>query len=180
MDNEELLAQLADIHLPGPVGFWPPAIGWWLLTAALLIGTFFALRRYLRNSRQVKICQHALAELERCYSTFVGAAEVDRSTSKLRYVNEFNSVIRRVALVHFPSSTIASLDGQAWVDFIREKGESSLLNEELAAAISYGRFRTQVEVDVDKMNLFGQQWISSLYLPKKALTSKQQGLSSHA
>ena len=36
MDSEELLAQLADIHLPAEVSFGRP-LGWWILTALLFI-----------------------------------------------------------------------------------------------------------------------------------------------
>jgi len=52
------------------------------------------------------------------------------------------------------------------MSFIREKGDSSQLNEDLAAALSYGRFQAKVEVDVNAMNSLGQAWISSLYLGK--------------
>ena len=29
---------LRDIHLPGPIGWWPPAVGWWLVAALVLAG----------------------------------------------------------------------------------------------------------------------------------------------
>ncbi len=166
MDSEELLEQLADIHLPMAVSYWPPAPGWWLLTLLLLVAGFLLTRRYLRHITQQRICQHALAELDRCYREFAGSQDADPDEYTLRYVNAFNSVIRRVALVHFPRSNVAGLGGSDWVDFIREKGDSSQLNEGLAAALSYGRFQAKVEVDVNAMNSLGQAWISSLYLGK--------------
>jgi len=87
-------------------------------------------------------------------------------------------VIRRVALYHFPQAKVASLGGAAWVAFIREKGDSSRLDDDIAAALSYGRFQTECDVDVEAMNSLGQQWIASLYLGKNEASSEQQGLSS--
>lgn len=178
MDSEELLAQLADIHLPEAISFWPPAPAWWVLALALIAAAVFLGRKALEHSRLNKICDNALAELERCYQRYASAVSTDSNSLRIRYVNEFNSVVRRVALYHFPQAHVASLGGQAWVDFIREKGDSSLLNDDIAAALSYGRFQTECDVDVDAMNDLGRQWISSLYLGDRKLTSDQQGLTS--
>lgn len=167
MDSEELLTQLADIHLPGEISYWPPAPGWWILGILLLIGVFFILRRFIQQQNLKKICQHALAELDSCYQHLAGADGENLGALRLRYVNEFNSVLRRVALVHFPHANVVSLAGDAWVDFIRQTGDSSGLNEEIAAALSFGRFQTQLDVDVDAMNSLGQAWITSLYLGKQ-------------
>lgn len=177
MDNEELLAQLADIHLPAAVSYWPPAPGWWIVAAGLLALLAYAGRKVARAARQRRICEHALAELERCYAALGRTEELDPENLKLRFVNEFNSVIRRVALYHFPQANVASLAGVAWVDFIREKGDSSLLTDEIAQALSYGRFQTKIEVDVEALNSLGQQWITSLYYGKPETTAQTQGLS---
>ena len=114
--------------------------------------------------------------MERCYGALARTEELDPDRLKLRFVNEFNSVMRRVALYHFPQANVASLAGVAWVDFIRETGDSSLLNDEIAQALSYGRFQTKIEVDVDALNSLGQQWITSLYLSKPETTAESQGL----
>lgn len=177
MDSEELLAQLADIHLPVAISYWPPAPGWWILAACLLALFAYVGKKVARSVRQRRICEHALAELERCYAALARTEELDPDSLKLRFVNEFNSVMRRVALYHFPQANVASLAGVAWVDFIREKGDSSLLNEEIVQALSYGRFQTKIEVDVDALNSLGQQWITSLYLSKPETTAEKQGLS---
>jgi hypothetical protein len=163
MDSEELLAQLADIHLPEPVSYWPPAIGWWILAAIALVLLVILFRKYASRARQQKICQYAVAELQRCYDSYSQADSANSDQSKLDYVNQFNTVVRRVALVHYPQANAASLDGASWVDFIRQKGESSLMTDEIATALQYGRFQTKCDVDVDAMQSFGQQWIESLY-----------------
>ena len=173
MDSEELLAQLADIHLPEAVSFWPPAPGWWVLALLLLVSGYYLARQLLRIRRQHKVCQHALAELSRCYQGFARQGDADPNALRLHYINEFNSVLRRVALVHFPQSNVASLGGDAWVDFIREKGDSSYLNPEIAAALSYGRFQTECNIDVDAMNQMGRAWITSLYLGKAEADATQ-------
>ncbi len=167
MDSEELLSQLADIHLPEPVSFWPPAPGWWLLAVLLLIGAALLVRQLLKQREKRKICQYALAELDRCLQRMANSTD-EPDQAQLHYINEVNSVLRRVALVHFPQRNVASLSGSAWVDFIREKGDSSLLDEELAKALSHGRFQPRCDVDADALNALGHAWVKSLYLHKHA------------
>ena len=165
MDSEDLLNQLADIHLPEPVSFWPPAPGWWVLAVLLLVAGVLALRWYARERARREIVGYALAELERCYQRYAASDDVEASPDerKLRYVNEVNSVLRRVALVHFPGANVASLAGREWVDFIRENGDSSKLDDELAVALSYGRFQTRCDVNTEALYDLGQTWIRSLY-----------------
>ena len=167
MDSEELLSQLADIHLPVDVTYWPPAVGWWVLVVIILTGGYLLVKRYIRYKNLHKICSRALAELDRCYQDFRTIENGNIESLKILYVNQFNSVLRRVALVHFAQTGVASLGGDDWVDFIRKKGDSSGLNEEIAAAISYGRFQTKCDVDVDALNNLGHNWINSLYLGKR-------------
>lgn len=163
MDSEELLAQLADIHLPEPVSFWPPAPGWWILAVILLLLAAWATSKILLASRRSKIKARALSELKKCYSRYADNTDSDTGNLQLRYVNEVNSVFKRVALVHFPGTAVAGLGGPEWLDFIKKNGESSLLTEEISDALSHGRFKTKLDVDVDLMNDFANQWITSLY-----------------
>ena len=36
MNTPDPLAQLRDIHLPEPVSWWPPALGWWLVAMTVM------------------------------------------------------------------------------------------------------------------------------------------------
>ena len=160
MDSEELLAQLADIHLPAEISFWPPAFGWWILGLLLLIAGSFATKKLYKKAEQRKACQNALAQLENCLERLDEGAGHQKL---LRYVNDVNTVLRRVALAKFPESNPGSLVGETWIAFIRRTGNSSQLDDQLSAALSHGRFRKQLEVDSQALNQMARSWILSVY-----------------
>ena len=160
MDSEELLAQLADIHLPAEISFWPPAFGWWMLALLLLIAGSFATRKLYEKAEQRKACQYALAELDNCLEKLDEGAGQKKL---LRYVNDVNTVLRRVALAKFPESNPGSLVGETWIAFIRRTGNFSHLDDKLCAALSHGRFRKQIEVDSQALNQMARSWILSIY-----------------
>lgn len=168
MDSAELLEQLADIHLPEAVSFWPPAPGWWLLALLMLVLLGWLGLKIMQIRRQRKICAFAMQELDRVYAAYqgeTGGEDPDQANAaRLRFLNEMNSVLRRVALWHYPYSGAASLSGRAWVDFIQEKGESSQMTEEIANALAEGRFQTRCDVDVEQLHKFGEHWIANLYM----------------
>jgi hypothetical protein len=168
MDSEELLAQLADIHLPEPVSFWPPAPGWWILAAIVIAAIIFGAIKLIAAARYRKITDHALAELDKCYQAYAAdsESESDKNALQLQFVNRANSVFKRVALYHFDNTEIASLGGSQWVEFMRDSGNGQLLDAQIAHALSVGRFGTDIDVDVENFYAFGRQWISSLYQAK--------------
>jgi len=176
MDGTDPLSQLADIHLPEPIGFWPPALGWWLLLIIICAATYFVGKRLFAAWRQRRICSFAIRELDKClanYNELVKTSPGEQVDAvKLNFVNELNAVLRRVALKHFPLEPLASLSGPAWIAFLRSHGNASLLDEQLAGTLSQGRFAKQWEVDDQALYSMAHQWISSLYLAKIASQSK--------
>ncbi|MXX06135.1 MAG: DUF4381 domain-containing protein [Gammaproteobacteria bacterium] len=174
MDSAELLNQLADIHLPEPVGLWPPAAGWWILAVLLLAGLYFGGRKAIAFWRRRRFCAHALMELDRIYDEYATDEAGDPDAARLHYVNALNSVLRRVALVHFPNSAVASLGGKDWLRFLRASGNCMNLDRELAAALSHGRFQPTISVDADSLHVFGREWIRSMYLRRRSGSRPQR------
>ncbi|MEX1197065.1 MAG: DUF4381 domain-containing protein [Pseudohongiellaceae bacterium] len=162
MDSDPL-SQLADIHLPQQVGLWPLAPGWWILLcllAALAVWGIILLRRRLHH-RNLRL--HALAELQRCRDALHSSPDAD--SAQIDYLNAVNTVLRRVALAHYPRSTVAGLTGRAWVDFLRSHGTLPL-GEDTARALSEGRFAPRCDVDPDALQEAAGQWINSQYLSR--------------
>ncbi|MEQ8408642.1 MAG: DUF4381 domain-containing protein [Gammaproteobacteria bacterium] len=172
MDSEELLAQLADIHLPAPVSWWPLAPGWWVLAVLLVVLAGYLGHLYWRSVQQRRVRDYALGELQACHQRFADSPEPGTERT-IRFVNESNSVLRRVAMVHFPSENVASLAGTDWVDFLRQHNRSGTLDESLAHALAYGRFQTSLKVDCDALYNFAKLWIRDLYEQHKTLPQPQ-------
>ncbi len=55
---------LRDIHLPEPISWWPLALGWWLILAALVGFTLFACW-YIKKRKTPTLKKEAIKELER-------------------------------------------------------------------------------------------------------------------
>ena len=120
--------QLADIHLPTGVADWPPAYGWWVLLAVLIILFLLGLRYQLKR-RQQKQQQKALLE------------HIDHWEKKLKQgqgvsaLAGLNTLLKRIALQYYPRQQVAHLSGQQWLAFLDKsvgmtsfvKGDGKLL-----------------------------------------------------
>lgn len=168
-DPSDPLSQLADIRLPEDVGLWPLAPGWYVLAAVLLGLLAYALVVLFRVVRKRRILAQANRELELCLKRREQALDNDKpgakgiSDANLDYVNDVNAVLRRVALVHFPQHRVASLNGGQWLQFLKDSGDTSLLDDQTAQALSQGRFAPRCEVNPDALHAMAARWIRSLY-----------------
>lgn len=116
MDPTEL-PQLKDIHLPGNPDIWPLALGWWLLLVLVLglaVYLFFIVRKYLCIKKHKKMLFDQFEQLENKLQ------DADKNN-----IAEANILLRRLALVYYPSDSIASLTGGDWLQFLDESGNTS-------------------------------------------------------
>lgn len=166
MDFADALSEMADIHLPAEPGFWPLAPGWWVLAALLLALLIYGAWRLHQRLQLHRRYRSALRELDKCLAALQADAGPDGPTMEQRlvYVNDINSVLRRVALLHFEHSQVAGLSGQAWVAFIRQHDRAGRLTPELASALAEGRFAPRCDVDTQALHSMAGDWIKNLYM----------------
>ncbi len=102
---------LRDLHLPAPIGWWPPAIGWWLVLGVLLVLVAGGLlwRRWQRRPRPM---QRALAEL--------AALEADVGRDRAHKLQALSVLMRRVALTLDPREQVAGRAGADWLRWLDE------------------------------------------------------------
>ncbi len=120
MNGGDPLAGLKDIHLPPPVGWWPPAPGWWFL-AFLALGILAVLINWLlhlvRQRRYRRAALRKLRDLER-NSALEG---------HLRLI-EIAELVRQVAVAGCGREAVAELAGDDWLTFLDRTGRTNLFS----------------------------------------------------
>lgn len=172
MNPQDPLAQLKDIHLPEPVGWWPLAWGWWLLIALLLmvIGALLW-RAHVRRRRQ-RYRREALALLEHAYRDYQRNSP-DPSTRR-QYLQQVSQLLRRTALSALPDAReadLAALSGQQWLRFLDLSASlTPAFTEGPGHILADGPYQPDPEVDVEALHRLAQQWIRAHRLSERRLS----------
>lgn len=113
-EMQALLGQLKDIHEPSAISWWPPAPGWWLLGALILLAITGAVLLYLRM-RQKRLNNRYRAEGIRLLK------HIDPSSPQA--VEAINIILKRVAVVTYGRGPCAPLTGQRWIAFLENTAQ---------------------------------------------------------
>ena len=153
MDKAKELSQLRDIHLPEPIGWWPPAPGWYflaiLILVALIVAIIFLTRHYLNGRAR----RQALRLLETYQQQYL-----EHHINHQLIAARLSELLKRVALVYFPREKVASLQGESWIAFLNDTGKGLNFN---AVQRELLELPYQSEVACDFQPLFGlvRTWI---------------------
>lgn len=164
MEAQDPLTQLADIHLPEAVGWWPLAPGWWaaalILLGLLLLASVRAWQRWRRKQR----LQTALNELDTAWDAFLESKLLGKKQEfvALDLLNNIQNIMRRVALLYFPVEDIAPLSGQRWLDFLQQSDPA--VNFSQVEGLGDSAYRERFEGDPEPAYQAARQWIRNRYL----------------
>lgn len=157
MNPEDLL--LRDIHLPDPVAWWPPAIGWWLLIA-LALTIAFALFAWFRRRARRRNSPATVAErdLER-----LRVAWVKHGDARL-LLRDLSTWLRRAGMSLASRNAAASLTGERWIRFLDELAGADVFAED-AALLTDGPYRTGNALDPEdgeRLLSTCQRWLAAV------------------
>ena len=147
--NPDPLAQLRDIHLPEAVGPWPPAPGWWLLTALVLLAVGWALWRLYRHRRSQRYRRQALARL----------AALPINTTD--YPQQLNRLLKQAALATYPRREVAALSGEPWLQFLDRSGKTNAFTKGEGRVLACAPYTSYNNSNYDPQNLLHvcQTWL---------------------
>ena len=107
------LAHLRDLHLPPPIPAWPPALGGLLLLLGLAVGLLLLGCWRWHRYRQQRPLREARALLDAIVARYLREGCLSRACA------DINTLLKRVSLVVYPRVQVASLHGDAWIQFLQ-------------------------------------------------------------
>ncbi|GJL62840.1 DUF4381 domain-containing protein [Candidatus Nitrospira salsa] len=155
------LEQLRDLHIPDPVSFWPPALGWWVVLLLVLICV--ALGVWVKRYRQSTAPRRtALAELTDLQVQF------HETQDTVKLMAGLSELLRRYALVCFSRQNVAGLTGAAWLKFLNEHAKTPLFaSKQAQLALTLVPYGAQESVETEEMINLVKQWVKQTPVPSR-------------
>ena len=141
-DSATSLNQMHGIVVPHPVPWWPPAPGWYVVLALMLIAASFLVYRAWRRWWSNAYRREALRALENASST--GA---------------ISEILRRTALAVAPRSVVAAQVGADWPTWLQ--GQCSIsMPPKVSQQLTLGPYDPSTATDaVDDLKRYAADWI---------------------
>ena len=139
----DALAQLRDIHLPLPPGWWPPAPGWWLLAALALAGLAVLLRYWRNRQRRLRPIREAQRLLRDLYGQYQQST-IDAAD----FVHESNELLKRLLVHALQDANARPASGPGWLELLDGYADSEEFSKGVGQALGDSRFRPAPSVDV--------------------------------
>lgn len=166
MEAEDPLKDLADIHLPATVSWWPPAPVWWLVAALVVAALAYAALLVFRRWQQGQRLKVAVSEIHTALASWQQANAADAGQAGLALLYACNSTLKRVALVHYPDTDVASLHGRAWLAFLDHSGLTNDFTNGPAQVLADGGYRRSYTADAATATALAtaaERWINRQY-----------------
>lgn len=158
MAKEDALVQLKDIHLPPAIGWWPLAPGWYVLMALFFIVAVFCMYRAYQRYLNGRAKKHALTLLDLYTTQYAKEGNTQLTSARI------SELLKRVALVYYPRQQVASIHGQAWINFLN-KTSNKLDFEAVKALLLDSPFKPNERVDLHPLITLAKLWIKQRTVP---------------
>jgi hypothetical protein len=154
------LQNLRDIVVPEAVPWWPPAPGWYVVGAVLVILLLWLGIRWARHYRADRYRRAALSELSRI------ERNAQSSQDPWGALAEVSELLKRVALAAFPREAVAELSGDVWWNFLGEVGDGTTFAPETQRLMETALFARAEdcepsEGEVEEVLATARRWIRS-------------------
>lgn len=149
---------LRDIHLPDPVSWFPPAIGWWLVLLLVLL-VFFLLWLLIRILKKPVLNKQAVMEIEAVIESY----NLHRNT--MTFLQALSAALKRIGMSYFSRNQVAGLSGVRWIHQLNSLVSKNRLTEtqvELLAVVPYQKSPIIVDEQIQALIEQVRQWSRAL------------------
>lgn len=155
MNTPSPLADLRDLHLPKPIGWWPPAPGWWLLLALLLLllaGIFL----FAKQRQKTLLKRMTLTELNKLRDEYLQTADA------LQTIKQLSILLRRFCISYQPRSQAAALTGDSWLQHLDQLGNCNDFSNGIGRQLASAPYQQQSETDINPLLDLCESWLKKL------------------
>ena len=155
MQDSIQINSLEPIIAPEPVSFWPPAPGWYILAALVLLLLLYGIYRAIKKYQKNQYRRLALKEL-------AGLSFPTNSEQFVQSVSALNVLMKRTALAGFSRERVAGLSGMNWLNFLETTYPSGQFKQ------SPGKFLAEIGYVSEKnLELQDKDWQELIYICEK-------------
>jgi hypothetical protein len=147
--------ELRDIHLPEASLWWPPAPGWWISLALILLLVWLLPRllRWLRHKPLRRLSQQELARIRLNYQQ----GQSDRAV-----LAEVAALLRRVTMSYYGRAQYASTTGSQWLEQLQTLAPGTGFSAAQLELLTHQRYRSHCEFDVEELLRSTETWLRAL------------------
>ena len=141
MNPQDALQQLRDIQLPADPHWWPPAPGWWVLAAFLLLIIYFAVKlwqRYRLWQRPARLAIQQLGQLEKHYLA---------TRDQRQFVQQASVLTRQFVLFTNPRQDSAASDSD-WLNILDGLCGANGFSKQAGQILIEAPYRRTVDVNI--------------------------------
>ncbi len=156
---------LRDIHLPDPVSWWPPAIGWWILLLISLI-VIWGLIAFIKKLKRPVLKKSAKAEIAMVLNDY------NNHQNQHLLIQQLSITIKRIGISYLQRNQTAGISGVEWYAKINQLVEKNQFSDEVIKLLSQGPYQKKPELDDETVNQIinqTQRWVSALSKEKASV-----------
>lgn len=154
MNNTANLA-LRDIHMPDPISWWPPAIGWWLIL--LLLITLTCLAYWLWKQHQKKAVFRAA---HKAYTNIESDYRIQQDQRNL--ASELSVLLRRVAISISSRRQVAALKGEAWLTWLNQQSREPYFAGNIGQTLLSAPYQLKPDYDANALLRACEKWLHDI------------------
>lgn len=142
------LSQLADIHIPTHINWWPPAPGWWLSFFIVIVGiliTYFIINRYQKKWGYRNVALKLLQQQWKQHNP----------ESSLRTCQDFLTTLKRCVITAYPSEFTNGLHGEQWKNYLNDKTKKPYFGEKPSKLLTENQYK--------KNSAINEELVEALY-----------------
>jgi hypothetical protein len=154
MEPQPPQLDLKDIHLPDPINWWPPAIGWWILAVLIPLLCFFLFWLYKRITQKtaIKTAKKLILQIKQ-----------DTKMADEHKLSELSALIRRVAISLSPRAETASLTGKNWLEYLDKSVAGPPFSQGAGKILATAQYQKSPVTDIDIPSLINvcEDWLKA-------------------